>query len=109
MARTKTTTYHLEIRCSCRSAATATATVVPPATTPPLALVFSPPSLVAPRLLPPLIPPISGTIPSSSVHQPIVAASEGPSTTAIPTRVTSQGEFDEEDTGLNLAVSPRTV
>ncbi|KAL2538550.1 hypothetical protein Fot_19941 [Forsythia ovata] len=98
MARTKTTTYHLEIRCSCRGAATATAAVVPPATTPPPALVFSPPSSAAPRLLPPLIPPISGTIPSFSVPQPIVAASEGPSTTAIPTRVTSQEEFDE-DTG----------
>ncbi|KAL2545350.1 hypothetical protein Fot_14583 [Forsythia ovata] len=78
MARTKTTTHHPELHRSRHSAvvalATAIAIVVLPTTTPPPASVFSPPPSIVPRLLSPPIPPISGTIPSSSTPQPSVAS-----------------------------------
>ncbi|KAL2549710.1 Uncharacterized protein Fot_11240 [Forsythia ovata] len=95
-ARTKTTTHHPEVRRSHRGATTATSATIPPATTPLQAPVFLPPPSATPRLLPPHVPPVSGTILSSSVPQPTAAASEGPSTAAISTRVTSQWEFDED-------------
>ncbi|KAL2536107.1 Germin-like protein [Forsythia ovata] len=91
MARSKTTTHHPEIRRSHRGAASATTTGVPPASTPPPAPVVSPPPPAAPVLPPSLAP-------SSSSPQPTAAASAVPSTAAIPTPVTSQGELDE-DTG----------
>ncbi|KAL2521557.1 hypothetical protein Fot_25480 [Forsythia ovata] len=69
----------------------AVATDVPLTSTPPLALVVSPPPSAA---LPLLSPPA----PSSSVPQSTAATSEVPFTTAIPTQITSQVEFDE-DTG----------
>ncbi|KAL2529363.1 hypothetical protein Fot_21964 [Forsythia ovata] len=96
MAKTKTTTDHPEIHRSYHCAATTTAASVPLASTPPQAPVVSPPPSAAPRLLPPHVPPISRTIPSSSAPQPTAAAGEVSSTTAIPMQVTSQEEFDED-------------
>ncbi|KAL2515177.1 hypothetical protein Fot_29148 [Forsythia ovata] len=101
MARTKTIiTHHPEVRRSCRAVATAIATTAPPTTTPPSTPVFSPSPSTTLRLLLPPVPLVFGTTPSSSVPQSTATASEGPFTTAIPTRVTGQGEYDE-DMGSN--------
>ncbi|KAL2538104.1 Uncharacterized protein Fot_19495 [Forsythia ovata] len=79
------------MRRSRRGAASASAVAVPPASTPPPAPMVSHPPSATPALLPSLAP-------SSSAPQPTTAASRVPSTVAIPTQVTSQGEIDE-DTG----------
>ncbi|KAL2493827.1 hypothetical protein Fot_37584 [Forsythia ovata] len=92
MARSKTTTHHREIHHSHRDATTTIATAVPPASTPPLVPVVLPLPSAASRLLLPPIPPVSRTIPSFSVPQPIAVV--------IPTQVMSQDEFDE-DTGFD--------
>ncbi|KAL2529350.1 Uncharacterized protein Fot_21951 [Forsythia ovata] len=77
------------------AAATYTAAATLLVTTPPPEPFISPLSSIVPHLLSPPILPLSGTIPSSSIPQPL-ATHEGPSTAAIPTRVTSQREFDED-------------
>ncbi|KAL2559493.1 Uncharacterized protein Fot_04232 [Forsythia ovata] len=89
LLESKTTTHHLEIRCSHRGAANAKAADVPPATTPPQPPVVLPLSSAALSLLSPPVPPFS-------TPQSTAVANEVPSTTANPTQVTSQGEFDED-------------
>ncbi|KAL2514998.1 hypothetical protein Fot_28969 [Forsythia ovata] len=99
MARSKTTTHHPEIRHSRRGAASASAVAVPPASTPPPTPVVSPPLSATLALLHSLAL-------SSLAPQPTAATSKVPSTAAIPTQVTSQGELDEgtgSDNGTGLS------
>ncbi|KAL2501425.1 hypothetical protein Fot_35273 [Forsythia ovata] len=106
MARSKTTTHHLEIRCSRRGAATARPTYVPPASTPPPAPMVSPLPSAAPSLLSPPVPPSSAPQSTAATSSDHGTGSQYGSESEGSSRESPQTEHLEEEqqkSGSNFA------